>query len=57
MMFKEYPDVVDVSTLAEMLQISRKAAYALLADGAIKHRKIGRIYRVPKKAVIEFLTK
>lgn len=56
-MFKKYPDVVDVSTLAEMLQISRKAAYALLADGSIKHRKIGRIYRIPKKAVIEYMIK
>lgn len=56
-MFTEYPDVVDVSTLAEMLQISRKAAYMLLGDGSIKHRKIGRIYRIPKNAIIDFLTK
>lgn len=56
-MFAEYPDVVDVYTLAEMLQISRRAAYTLLGEGAIKHRKIGRIYRIPKIAVIDFLTK
>jgi len=56
-MFSEYPDVVDVSTLAEMLQISRKAAYTLLADNKIKHRKIGRIYRISKTAIIDFLTK
>lgn len=56
-MFAEYPDVVDVYTLAEMLQISRRAAYTLLGEGAIKHRKIGRIYRIPKKAIIDFMTK
>jgi excisionase family DNA binding protein len=56
-MFKEYPDVVDVLTLAKMLQVSRKAAYGLLADGRIKYRKIGRIYRIPKNAIIDFMTK
>ena len=53
-MFKEYPDVVDVLTLAKMLQVSRKAAYGLLADGRIKYRKIGRIYRIRKADVILF---
>lgn len=38
-MFKEYPDVVDVSTLAEMLQISRKAAYALLQTARLSTGK------------------
>ena len=51
-MFKEYPDVVDVLTLAKMLQVSRKAAYGLLADGRIKYRKIGRIYRIPKMQLV-----
>lgn len=56
-MFEEYPDVVDPATLAEMLNISRKASYQLLSQNVISHRKIGRIYRIPKLAVIEFLTK
>ena len=56
-MFSEYPDVIDVATLANMLHISKKAAYGLLTQKEIPHRKVGRIYRIPKKAVIDFLTK
>lgn len=55
-MFAEYPDVVDVTTMAEMLQISRKAAYELLSQDKIAYRKIGRIYRISKQAIIEFMT-
>lgn len=58
MMFAEYPDVVDVHTMAKMLGIGRRLAYDLLTTNQIAHRRIGRrIYRIPKKAVIEFMTK
>lgn len=55
-MFTQYPDVVDVTTMAEMLKISRKAAYELLSQNKIAYRKIGRIYRISKQAIIKFMT-
>ena len=54
-MFKEFPDVVDVKTLGRMLGISVKSAYRLLESNQIRHKKIGRIYRIPKNAVISYL--
>ena len=42
-MFAEYPDVVDVEQLREMLGgISRKLAYRLLASGELRCVRIGR---------------
>ena len=56
-MFTEYPDVVDVEQLREMLGgISRKLAYRLLASGELRCVRIGRSYRIPKLCVIEYLT-
>ena len=57
-MFKDYPDVVDVNQLIEMLggNLSKKLVYKLLQNQEIKNRKIGREYRIPKKSVIEFLS-
>ena len=58
MMFHDYPDVVDVLAMREMLGgIGRRAAYALLKSGEIESVKIGRIYRIPKLGVIAYLCK
>lgn len=57
-MFREYPDVVDVDDLCKMLGgISRKLAYRLLADQKIRSVRIGRSYKIPKICVIEYLTR
>ena len=54
-MFSEYPDVVSVEQITEMLHIGQVLAYKLLKDGTIKARKVGRRYIIAKKNVIEFL--
>ena len=41
MMFPEYPDIVTVKELREMLGISRKLAYKLIDYGYIHAVKIG----------------
>ena len=56
-MFKNYPDVVSVEQLQEMLQIGQVLAYKLVKSGEIKARKVGREYKIPKKNVIEYLSK
>lgn len=55
-MFSEYPDVVSVEQITEMLHIGQVLAYKLLKDGTIKARKVGRRYIIAKKNVIEFLS-
>ena len=54
-MFKEYPDVVSVEQLMEMLQIGQTLAYRLLRSGAIPSKKAGRKYIIAKVNVIEFV--
>lgn len=56
-MFTDYPDVVNVEQLCEMLGgTSTKSVYRLLKIGAIQSYWIGKRYRIPKVFVIEYLT-
>ncbi len=55
-MFKDYPDVVNVEQMCEMLGgMSTKTAYRLLRSGAIKSILAGRRYRIPKINILEYL--
>lgn len=56
MMFRDYPDVVTVEQMCEMLGgISIKTGYRLLKNGTIKSIVVGRRYRIPKLYVFEYL--
>ena len=54
-MFENYPDVVTVNGLAEMLKVGRNTAYELVRAGVIQSIKIGRQIRIPKQAIIEYV--
>lgn len=54
-MFENYPDVVRISDLKEMLGIGRTKAYRLIKDGIIPSRKIGGNYYIKKAAIISLL--
>ncbi len=54
-MFNEYKDIVTVEDLCEMLSIRKNAAYALLNTSAIKALRYGRVWKIPKQAVIDFI--
>ena len=55
MMFREYPDIVNVEQLQKMLGIGRNTAYKLLSEQLIKAKKVGRIYLIPKANIIQFV--
>lgn len=55
MMFKDYPDVVSVDILQEMLGICRKNAYLLVKQDKIHSARVGRSYKIPKLCVVEYL--
>jgi len=55
MILKDYNDVLTVSDVAEILKVGRNTAYKLVKDGQIKSHKIGRVYRVPKICMQDFL--
>ena len=56
-LFEEYPEIVTVFDLMDMLKIGRNLAYRLVRKGDIKCRKVGRDFKITKSAVIEYLTK
>lgn len=55
MMFPEYPGIVTVKELREMLGISRKLAYKLIDYGYIHAVKIGTTLKIPKISVINYV--
>jgi len=56
LMFQDYPDVVNIAQLCDMLGgISTKTAYKLLQTNRIQHFKIGRSYKIPKAHIIAYL--
>ncbi len=54
-MLKEYPDVLTVEQLQNILGIGRNTAYKLLKNKEIQSIRVRRLYRIPKYAVIAYL--
>ena len=53
--FANYPDIVSVENLMEMLQIGKVLAYKLIDAKKIKAIKIGREYKITKESVINLI--
>ena len=54
-MFESYEDIVSVETACEILGIGRNNMYKLLAAGQLKAFKNGRVWRISKRALEEFV--
>ena len=54
-MFKNYPDVVTVEQLQQMLGIGKNTAYTLIKQNIIKSIRIGRVHKIPKVNIIKYL--
>lgn len=54
-MFREYPDALTPHQVQEMLGIGRRKTYELLQSGRLQSVRMGRIYRVSKLTVIDYL--
>lgn len=52
---KDFPDVLNIEQLSEILGVSTKTGYKLLKDGVINALKVGRTYRIPKVHVLSYL--
>ena len=56
-MLDNFPDILTVQHLQEILSIGRSKAYQLLRDGDVQYVKIGRQIRIPKIYLVDFLSK
>ena len=55
LMLKEYPDVMSIEQMCEILCISTKTGYRILHEGKICCLKVGRAYRIPKAHLFTYL--
>ena len=55
-LFERYPDVLTVHQAREALGIGRTGVYKLIDQGLLKCFKIGNAYKIPKSALIEYVT-
>ncbi len=54
-MFEEYNYIVTAEEAAEMLRIGMNRIYGLLNSGKLKAYKEGRVWRISKKAVQQYI--
>lgn len=54
-MFESYSEIIKIEELCRMLKISKNTAYELIRSGQMPARRIGRIYRIRKIDVINFM--
>lgn len=54
-MLEQYNDILTIDDLCEILMIGRNRAYEILKMGSLKGFQIGRVWKIPKVAVIEYL--
>jgi excisionase family DNA binding protein len=53
--FKDYPDVLDVKQVSQLLAVSTKTVYRLLRSGTLDSLKVGREFRIPKVNVMKYV--
>lgn len=54
-MFDEYPDVLTAEEAAEALRIGYNALYSILSSGKLKAYRNGRVWRIPKESIKEYI--
>ena len=54
-MFDHYPDILNANDVQEILSVGKDTIYRLLENGDIKSIRIGRIYKIPKIYLEEFI--
>ena len=54
-MLETYDDLLTVEEACEALKMGKNALYGLLAPGKLKAFRNGRVWRIPKQAVEEFI--
>lgn len=54
-MLERYDDILTADEACEVLRIGKNALYELLQSGQLKGYRNGRVWRIPKKSVIEFI--
>ena len=52
---ESYPDILNLKDVANYCRISKDSACKACIDGKLKHIRIGRLYKITKENLINFL--
>lgn len=55
-MFEQFDDVLTVSECCDALRMGYNAVYELLNSGKLKAYKNGRVWRITKQALIQYVS-
>lgn len=56
-MLEAYDDILSVEEACEALKVGHNAIYELLNSGKLKAYKNGRVWRIPKEAIKQYILK
>lgn len=54
-MLDQYSDILTVKETEEILKISKKSVYRLIKSKELLSKKVGKVYRIPKKSVCNYI--
>lgn len=54
-MLSQYPDIMNVWDVSEVLCVGKNRVYELLEKGALKGFRIGRVWKIPKDALQDYI--
>lgn len=54
-MLNQYPDIMSVWDVSEVLCIGKNRVYELLEKGALKGFRIGRVWKIPRDALQDYI--
>jgi len=55
-MFEQYPDLLTVAEVMEILRLGRRSVYQLIEDGTLAARKMAGKYRIPKRNLVQIIS-
>ena len=54
-MLNDYEDIMTVSDISKILYIGKNRVYELLETGKLKCFRIGRVWKIPKEALKDYI--
>ena len=54
-MFEQYPDILTAEEVCEALRMGYNAVYELLNEGKLRAYKNGRVWRIPRDSLKEYI--
>lgn len=54
-MMRDEPEILTTEEATQLLRVGYNALYELLQSGKLKAYRNGRVWRIPKQAIIEYI--